>query len=121
MPLPGGETDKIGNRYEGRWTVYCMIDVIDEKADSIRLEKPGEDAFEFFISKNGNLECHQVKRQKSGRGRWTLSALEDKQVQVLSDFWKSLNKPDVYCVFISTQDADELGVLTPQSEKLLPN
>jgi hypothetical protein len=115
MPLPGGETDKIGNRYEGRWTVYCIIDVMDEKADSIRLEKPGEDAFEFFVSKNGKLECHQVKRQRSGRGRWTLSALEDKQVQVLSDFWKSLSNPEVICVFVSTQDADELGELAQRA------
>ena len=111
MPLPGGETDKIGNRYEGRWTVVCMIDVMDEKADSIRLEKPGEDAFEFFLRRTGKLEYHQVKRQRSGRGRWTLSALEDKQVQVLSDFWKSLSNPNVSCVFVSTQDADELGEL----------
>ncbi|KST62263.1 NACHT domain-containing protein [Mastigocoleus testarum] len=111
MPLPGGAADKIGNRYEGRWTVYCMIDVMDEKADSIRLEKPGEDSFEFFVRKNGNLECHQVKCQKSGRGRWTLKALEDGKVQVLSDFWKSLSNPDVYCVFVSTQDADEFQEL----------
>jgi hypothetical protein len=111
MSLPGGETDKIGNRYEGRWTVACMIDVMDEKADSIRLETPGEDAFEFFVRRDGRLECHQVKRQKGGRGRWTLSALQDKQVQVLSDFWKSLSNPDVSCIFVSTQDADELGEL----------
>ncbi|MBE9214525.1 ATP-binding protein [Plectonema cf. radiosum LEGE 06105] len=115
MPLPGGETDKIGNRYEGRWTVHCIIDVMDEKATSIRLEKPGEDAFEFFVSKNKKLECHQVKRQRSGRGRWTLSALEDKQVQVLSDFWKSLSNPKVICVFVSTQDADELGELAQRA------
>lgn len=111
MPLPGGEADKLGNRYEGRWTVFCMINVMDEKADSIRLEIPGEDAFEFFVCRDGKLECHQVKRQKGGRGRWTLSALQDKQVQVLSDFWKSLSNPDVSCVFVSTQDADELGEL----------
>lgn len=116
MPLPGGETDKIGNRYEGRWTVYCMIDVMDEKATSIRLEKPGEDAFEFFLSKNGNVEYHQVKRQRSGRGRWTLKALEDGQVQVLSDFWKILTNPEVICVFVSTQDADELGELAQRAK-----
>lgn len=111
MPLPGGETDKIGNRYEGRWTVFCMIDVMDEKADSIRLEEPGEDAFEFFIRRNGKLEYHQVKRQKSGRRGWPLKALEDTQVQVLSDFWKKLSDPKASCVFISTQDAEELKEL----------
>lgn len=119
MPLPGGATDKIGNRYEGRWTVHCMIDVMDEKADAIRLEKPGEDAFEFFVRKNNNLECHQVKRQRSGRGRWTLKALEDVQVQVLSDFWKSLRNSNVNCVFVSTQDADELGELAQRARDAL--
>lgn len=112
MTLPGGAADKICNRYEGRWTLYCMIDVMDEKADSIQLEKPGEDAFEFLISRNGQLECHQVKRQRSGLGRWTISSLQDNKVQVLSDFWSSLNNnPNVSCIFVSTQDANELTEL----------
>ncbi|MEG4396158.1 hypothetical protein [Microcoleus sp. BROC3] len=85
-----------------------MIDVMDEKTDSISLEPPGIDGIEFFMRREGKLEYHQVKRQRSGRGRWTLSALEDTQVQVLSDFWKHLSNPDVSCVFVSTQDADEL-------------
>jgi hypothetical protein len=42
-PLPGGPTDKIGNRYEGRWTVACMAHMGDERADAIRLESPGVD------------------------------------------------------------------------------
>ncbi|MCY7393821.1 MAG: hypothetical protein LH647_20680, partial [Leptolyngbyaceae cyanobacterium CAN_BIN12] len=112
MPLPGGATDKLGNRYEGRWTVSCMIDVMDEKAESIRLEKPGEDAFEFFLHRGNQLECHQVKRQKTGLGHWTLSALENSQVQVLSDFWRSLKDPNIRCFFVSTQDADQLNELT---------
>ena len=41
MPLPGGPTDKFGNRYEGRWTVLQMAEVLDERADSLRLEPPG--------------------------------------------------------------------------------
>ncbi len=108
MTFAGGVADKLGNRYEGRWTVHCMVDVMDEKADSISLEPPGIDGIEFFIRRNGKLEYHQVKRQRSGRGRWTLNSLEDQQVQVLSDFWRSLSNPDVSCVFISTQDAEEL-------------
>jgi hypothetical protein len=108
MTFSGGVSDKLGNRYEGRWTVFCMVDVMDEKADSISLEPPGIDGIEFFMRREGKLEYHQVKRQRSGRGRWTLSALEDTQVQVLSDFWTHLSNPDVSCVFVSTQDADEL-------------
>jgi hypothetical protein len=110
MPLPGGEADKLGNRYEGRWTVYCMIDVMDEKADYIELEKPGEDAFEFFLKRNGQLECHQVKRQIAGRGQWTVSSLENNQNHVLSNFWTTLQNQSANCVFVSTQGS-ELGEL----------
>ena len=54
MPLPGGAADKVGIRYESLWTVNCMIDVMDESADSIRLEPPGEegDGIEFWLDKN---------------------------------------------------------------------
>ncbi|NJN62145.1 MAG: hypothetical protein HC795_11980 [Coleofasciculaceae cyanobacterium RL_1_1] len=88
MPLAGGASDKLGNRYEGRWTVRQIIDVLEEKADSIQLEKPGEDAFEFIVSRDGRKECHQVKRQNSKGVGWTLSALENKnpKITVLSDF-----------------------------------
>ncbi|MBE9109272.1 hypothetical protein IQ273_07570 [Nodosilinea sp. LEGE 07298] len=115
MPLPGGEADKLGNRYEGRWTVFNMIDVMEEKADYIRLEQPGEDAFEFFVLRDGQRECHQVKRQRSDCGSWTLSALETHQVKVLSGFWQSLNDPNNNCLFISTQDANELRELASRA------
>ena len=40
MPLAGGASDKFGNRYEGLWTVHCMLDVLEERAYSIRFEPP---------------------------------------------------------------------------------
>ena len=116
MPLPGGEADKLGNRYEGRWTIHCLIDVMDEKSDSIRIESPGEDAFEFFLWRDGKQEYHQVKRQNSQLGHWTLNSLEKKQITVLSDIWKYLQVKDVTCVFVSTQDADELGELANRAQ-----
>ena len=76
MPLPGGAAEKFGNRYEGRWTVACLLDVMDEKADSIRLEPPGPEGqgIEFWITKQGIREYHQVKRQHT-IGHWTLHTL----------------------------------------------
>ena len=50
MPLPGGAAEKFGNRYEGRWTVARLLDVMDEKADSIRLEPPGPEEQGFGCS-----------------------------------------------------------------------
>ena len=31
MPRPGGEADKLGNRYEGLWVVDAALDLIDDE------------------------------------------------------------------------------------------
>ncbi len=116
MPLAGGPTDKIGNRYEGRWTVQCMIDVLEDKARSIQLEKAGEDGFEFILRRESQSYYHQVKRQNSGLGHWTIGSLENNQTQVLSNFWEKLSNQNSICVFVSTQDADQLGELAQRSK-----
>ena len=68
MPLSGGVSDKLGNRYEGRWTVACMIEVMDESADSIQLEETGKNTFKFCLYRKGKLEYHQVISQSVGCG-----------------------------------------------------
>ena len=110
MPLPGGPAAKFGILYEGRWTVHCMVQVMDEKADSIRLEPPGSDGhgIEFWLSIHGGREYHQAKRQNTA-GHWTLSALDNKSV--LTDFAAKLNNPEVTCVFVSSNSASQLKEL----------
>jgi hypothetical protein len=117
MPLPGGSTDKFGNRYEGVWTVACMIKVMDEKADSIRLEPPGAEGegVEFWLSKAGEREFHQVKRQQSASGRWTLADLESKKI--LSNFWEKLKNPTATCVFVSGHAAFQLDELADRARR----
>lgn len=101
MPLRGGASDKIGNRYEDYWTIRTMIRVLNEhdKADYIYLENPGPDGdgVEFFIGCNGEKEFHQVKRQIS-EGSWTSKSLRN----VLIKFWEKLRDEKVTCKFIST-------------------
>ena len=65
MPLPGGATDKIGNRFEGHWTTKVMVEVLAEEADSVWLEPLGEegDGVEFRVAASGDRSYHQVKRQ----------------------------------------------------------
>lgn len=109
MPLPGGPTDKFGNRYEGRWTVFCMSEVMREQADSIRLELPGEDGAEFRLCKAGQCVYHQVKRQQSNTGRWLLSDLGRKGV--LSYFWQKLREEPCQCTFVSAHPAYQLEEL----------
>ena len=116
MPLPGGPAEKFGNRYEGRWTVACLLDVMDEKADSIRLEPLGPDAqgFEFWITKQGIREYHQVKRQHT-IGHWTLHTLAGEGV--LNNFITRLQDPSVCCVFVSGNSAGQLDELSDRARR----
>src|SRR5574341_443397 len=90
MPLPGGATDKFGNRYEGRWTVACMVEVMDDRADAIRIEPPGPqgEGVEFWLRRKDTIEYHQVKRQHGAKGYWPLAELN--RLNVLPHFWEKL-------------------------------
>lgn len=70
MPLPGGASDKYGNRYEAKWTAYCFVQVMAEEADFIHLEPVGEDGegCEFTLRRGAVTEFHQVKRQHAHAG-----------------------------------------------------
>ena len=38
MPQPGGMAAKLGDRYEGRWTLLQLLRVLNEEADSVGLD-----------------------------------------------------------------------------------
>ena len=111
MPLTGGASNKFGNRYEGLWTVACMLDVLDEKSDSIRLEPPGPEGqgVEFWVMKQGIREYHQVKRQHH-TGYWTISRLASEGI--LSNFATILQGDATHCVFVSMILAAQLKELS---------
>jgi len=115
MPLAGGAAEKYGNRYERRWTVARLLDVMDGKTDSIRLEPPEPEGqgFEFWTKTQDVQEYHQVKRQRSD-GQWTLPALI--REGVLSNFIAKLrDDPKARCVFVSTTSADPLAELSDRA------
>lgn len=115
MPLAGGAADKFGIRYETLWTVSCMLDVLDEHADSLRLEPPGKEGegVEFWIRRGNVREYHQVKRQHGGAGHWTLKELGGRMV--LSSFQDKLNDSAAMCVFVSSHAASQLEGLAERS------
>jgi hypothetical protein len=115
MPLPGGQSDKFGNPYEDRWTVRCAFDVLDDVAEAIRLEPPGEPGagVEFWIRFPGRIEFHQCKRQRTGEGHWTLAAL--RSAGVLSTFFHKLSRSDAHCTFVSTHAAGALDELATRA------
>ena len=77
MPRTGGESDKLGNRYEGLWTVDAALDLLDGNYTDLTVEAVGDEAagVEFVrTTRSGVREYHSIKRQQA-RGNWTLSLL----------------------------------------------
>lgn len=112
MPLPGAESDKLGNHYEALWTVRMLLRILAEEEQSIYLEPFGEmgDGIEFQLkTKEGVLEYHQVKRQRP-KG-WNIKALASKGV--LTNFRKQLERDsEAICVFVSQDQPNDLRELT---------
>ena len=115
MPLPGGASDKSGNRYELLWTVVCMTRVLNGDADRISLEPVGEEGegVEFTVALPTETEYHQVKRQRTGHGVWSLSALQAEGV--LGHFRQKLNVQSAEAVFVSTHAAHPLDELADRA------
>ena len=117
MPLPGGPSDKAGNRYEYLWTAKCMIRVLNGEADSIHLEPAGDEGagIEFVVGRSFANEHHQVKRQLTGKGVWSLSELDSRGV--LSSFYQKLQDADSSCVFTSSHAAHPLDELVRRAKQ----
>ena len=115
MPLPGGASDKSGNRYELLWTVVNMAKVLSGEAQSISLEPVGDDGqgVEFTVAVPTGTEHHQVKRQRAGRGVWPLAELAKEGV--LAHFYQKLNAETGETVFVSTHAAHPLDELADRA------
>lgn len=72
-----------------------MARVLRGQCDSIRLEPPGQEGqgIEFWLRRGDAREYHQVKRQGSRRGHWTLRELGG--AGVLAAFQSHLSDADV--------------------------
>lgn len=70
---------------------------------------------EFWIDYPDRREYHQVKRQRSGEGRWTIGALQS--VGVLEAFYDKLQQGNAHCVFVSSHAAFTLEELADRARK----
>ena len=122
MPRPGGESDKLGNRYEGVWTVDGILDVLAGDALSITIEPFGPDSLGIEFVKempNGIREFHSAKRQKTGTS-WSLTELNFTRGSdsILNVLFTKLES-DSTCVvkFVSGTTANELNELVEQASR----
>ena len=77
----GGAADKLGNRYEGLWTVYSgVVPVLKGQASALVVEALGQlgEGIEFRLTRRGCDEVHQAKRQRAGSS-WTVNALSGRR------------------------------------------
>ena len=117
MPLSGPSSDKYGNRFEVKWTVYCLAQVMAEEADVIRLEPPGIEGAgcEFRLEKGDITEYHQVKRQHATSRSWSIADLAREGVlKAILEKTKSL---DSEFVFVSANSANSMMELTDAARK----
>jgi hypothetical protein len=122
MPKSGGESDKLGNRYEGIWTIGCLLEVAAEKCESLKVEPIGDEALgiEFVVLHgDGSHEYHSAKRQRSG-GEWSLAALAGKSGRpgrsILADLFGKLSASGK-CrgCFVSSTGANDLRELAERA------
>jgi hypothetical protein len=114
--LAGGLADKLGNRYEGRWTVACLGSLLRDEWESIDLEPYDGLKIEFHARRrDGVIEHHQTKRSAPGGGSWTRRKLDR---EGLLDAIARWTLPDGEFVLISGSPIDpELGALVIEARK----
>lgn len=123
MPRSGGVPGKLGNRYEGIWTVGQLLELLAGRLQQIVVEPFGKDALgiEFVThSAKGEPAHHSVKRQRSA-GEWTLAALcrqEPTGRSVLGDLFDKLRgDPSARCWFVSSTGGNHLRELTERARR----
>jgi hypothetical protein len=114
LPLGGGASNKADNRYERRWTVLALLDVLAGDAEYIRIEVRGDAGrgAELLLLRDGTWEGHQVKRQRTDVP-WTITSLNG--AGVLAPWWPKLKGGD-RCVFASDMSAQQLSERAAQAE-----
>ena len=80
---PGGMSEKLGNRYEGRWVAKQLLRLLNEEIESVTVELIGPDERGvdlLVVGKNDVRHLQQCKARCAGRESWTIAALRDKAI-----------------------------------------
>ena len=80
---PGGISEKLGNRYEGRWVAKQLLRLLNEEIKSVTVELIGPDERGvdlLVVKKNGTRQLQQCKARCGRRESWSIAALRNKGV-----------------------------------------
>lgn len=106
----GGRADKAGNRFEYNWTIYNLLQVVDEKIQSVTIEAIGEDeeGVDLWIGNlDGSREGQQCKGRYGSEESWTYGTINAKGI------WKKWKKQ------LEREDKVNVSLISPLSFTLL--
>jgi len=73
-----GRADKLGNKYEGLFTVKFLLKLIEEEASSITIEPVGdeEEGVDLWVkNKDSSTEYYQCKGRNASNENWRMGDL----------------------------------------------
>lgn len=111
----GGRADKEGNRYEIKYSILKILEVIEEKIDYVVLEAIGDDeqGVDIWIGKkDGSKEGQQCKGRNGSKDSWDYGSANSKNI---FENWKAQLDRDLdVCVSLVTPIAfqDLVDLLT---------
>ena len=82
-PRPGGESDKLGNKFELAWAIrHALSCVLNDRCALIVEDNDTEvgRGSEFTYNTGHFIEVHQVKRQNGNSNGWTVRELADRKI-----------------------------------------
>ena len=74
----GGYADKLGNRYEGRWVVRQLLDLLNERLTQVIVEAVGDDeaGIDLWIMRpDGTRQAQQCKARNASKDSWSIADL----------------------------------------------
>lgn len=114
-PFSGGIAGKLGDRFEAKWAVKKLFEILLGHADSMQFEfvDAVNHGVEFWLSKNGHKEWYQAKRQNT-QGNWTIGRLAKEGVLETALSKLSATHEDTFH-FVSMAPATELHHLAQRA------
>lgn len=80
---PGGYSDKLGNRHEGRWVVKQLLRVLNEEVHSVTYEPIGDDqnGVDLIVESNsGAKQLQQCKARNASKDNWSIADLHNRGI-----------------------------------------
>ena len=111
--MPGGAADKAGNRYEHRWVVLRISEMLERRVSRIRPEPPGRagTGIELTLDEGGVTWGEQAKDET---GNWTINKLSREGVlgaiKIQIDLGRSFR-------FVASSTATDLATLAERARQ----